>query len=90
MSGESNKAMIERLADTATACIDGWANDLKAYYDKMQAGDYDADALVQDAANMWVRTLRDTARLVDVALGGEGSGPPTQGEPPPQQEAEDL
>ena len=90
MSGESNKAMIERFADTATACIDGWANDLKAYYDKIQTGDYDADALVQDAANMWVRTLRDTARLVDVALGGEGSGPPTQNEPAPQQEAEDL
>ena len=55
---------VDELKRCAENCADAYA---KAY-DKMQSGSYTADDFVAGAAEIWSRSLRDSAKMADFAM----------------------
>lgn len=65
------KAVQEAVDDAVSAakqCIDDCVAAYTASYEKVAAGSYAADDLVNDMAKMWARLLRDAALVADLGL----------------------
>jgi hypothetical protein len=79
--------VIEDLADhvatSIKACIDDCAQAVRASCDKIDAGSYNADALVQDIAGIWVRTVREGAKAFDLGVRSARAAGARPGKPPP-------
>ncbi len=70
-------AVIAAVADSVKECVDDCANAYQASYKKIGEGEYGADALVQDMAAAWSRTMRDSAAAVDLRTRAAARRPPT-------------
>jgi hypothetical protein len=63
-------ALAEQAAAAVKACIHDCAQTAQEASDKIEAGHYTADDLVQDVAGTWVRMLRDGATAIDLGVRG--------------------
>ncbi|MEQ1786785.1 MAG: hypothetical protein ABL966_07015 [Acidimicrobiales bacterium] len=62
------KSVIDDAVDTTKRCIEECAEAYQSSYEKVSTGCYTADDLVQDAANMWTRMVRDVAKVADLSV----------------------
>ena len=76
------KEFTDEVAATTKACLDDLAAMAQQTADKIDNKDYRADDLVQDAAGLWVKTLRDSAAAIELgarsarAAGARARKPP--------------
>jgi len=57
--------VVTELAYATKECIDDFVETFQTSSTKMAEGRYSADDLVRDMANLWVRSVRDGARVLD-------------------------
>lgn len=62
------QGVIDDAVDTTKRCIEECAAAYQSSYDKVSTGAYTADDLVQDAADMWTRMVRDAAKVADLGI----------------------
>jgi hypothetical protein len=62
------KEFADEVAATTKACLDDLATMAQETADKIDNKDYGADDLVQDAARIWVKTLREGAAAVELGI----------------------
>jgi hypothetical protein len=60
--------VAEEVAAAVKLCVDDCAKAVRASSKKMSEGKYTANDLVRDMAEMWVRTAREGARVIDVGV----------------------
>jgi hypothetical protein len=60
------KEFADEVAATTKACLDDLAAMAQQTADKIDRKDYRADDLVQDAAGLWVKTLRESAAAIEL------------------------
>jgi hypothetical protein len=68
--GPAITALADDAAAAITACLEDWADAAQASSKKIAEGRYTADALAQDLAGMWSRTLRHGAAAIDLGARG--------------------
>jgi hypothetical protein len=73
--GPTIKLLADHAATAIKVCIDDCSEAAQATSKKISAGTYDANALVQDMAGVWVRMLREGATLVDIGIRSAGTVP---------------
>jgi hypothetical protein len=61
-------ATIQQVAAAAEAWIDRCSEATKESYEKIEAGNYTADALIQDVADMYVRMVGDGVTFAGIGL----------------------
>ena len=76
------KEFADEVAATTKACLDDLAAMAQRTAAKIDNEDYRADDLVQDAAGLWVKTLRESAAAIELgarsarAAGARARKPP--------------
>ena len=66
--GDAMKDVVDEAVDAAKGCIDECVEAYKSSYDKVMAGSYCADDVVQDMAAMWARLAGDGATALKLGL----------------------
>jgi hypothetical protein len=66
--GPAIKVMADGAAAAVKRCADEWSQAAQESSRKIADGAYDADALVQDMAGIWVRSVREGATAVELGI----------------------
>ncbi len=66
--GDAMKDVVDDAVAAAKACIDDFVESYNKSYEKVMAGSYSADDVVQDMAAMWARVARDGATAFKLGL----------------------
>ena len=66
--GDTVDRVMTDAVDKVKQCVDDYASAYTAAYEQMRSGNYKADDVVANMADMWSRYLRDGAVIADLAM----------------------